>query len=131
MNKIKEFDNEIYPRQLWIVYDDKELVKKSFESSDGEAIDDDAFSDAWATCLPVTRKSGGMKGVVIHFSKLLAEEGGSQMVSTITHESVHAANMIFREVGCNYTKYEDEHFAYLCGWIARKSWQVLQEIIYK
>ena len=131
MSKIREFDNEIYPRKLWFVYNDKELVKKSFESVEGDTIDDDAFSGAWATCLPVTKKNDGMKGVIIHFSKQLVDEGGSQIVSTITHESVHTANMIFRDIGVSYTMYADEHFAYLCGWIARKSWQVLQEIIYK
>lgn len=62
MSKIREFDNEIYPRQLWIVYNDEDAVKKQFESSEGEAIDDDAFVDAWATCFSVTQKKDGCKG---------------------------------------------------------------------
>ena len=131
MSKIRVFDNGIYPRQLWIVYNDKDAVKKLFESSDGEPIDDEAFKEAWASCLSVAQKKDGCKGVVIHYSKRLTDEGGCQMVSTISHEAVHAANMIFREIGVNYTKYDDEHFAYLVGWISRKSWLVLQEIIYK
>ena len=112
-------------------YNKWDAVKKQFESSEGEAIDDDAFADAWATCLSVTQKKDGCKGVIIHYSKRLADEGGCQMVSTISHEAVHAANMILREIGVNYTKYDDEHFAYLVGWVARKSWSVLQETICK
>ncbi len=131
MSKIKEFDNEIYPRKLWIVYDNENEVKKQFESSEGEPIDDDFFADSWASCLPVIKKSDSHKGVIIHFSKELADKGGSQVVSTISHEAVHAANMILREIGVNYTAYDDEHFAYLVGWVAQKSWLVLQEIIYK
>ncbi len=131
MKKVSEFDCEIYPRQLWIVYEDKDLVKTSFESSEGSPIDDDAFSEAYATCLSVVRKSDGCRGVLIHYTKRLTDDGGCQVVSTISHESVHAANMMMREIGVNYTKYEDEHFAYLVGWVARKSWQVLQKIIYK
>ena len=131
MKKILEFDNEVYPRQLWIAYDNEGAIKEQFESNEGEDIDDSVFEGAWATCLPVVKKSNGCKGVVINYTKQLIDEGGCQIVSTISHEAVHAANMIFRQIGVNYTKYEDEHFAYLCGWIARKSWSVLQEIIYK
>ena len=131
MKKISEFENEVYPRILWIAYDNENDVKEQFESGEGEEINDDAFEHAFASCLPVVRKSDSRKGVVIHFSKVLIDEGGSQIVSTISHEAVHAANMIFREIGVNYTKYEDEHFAYLVGWVARKSWSVLQKFIYK
>ena len=130
MKKVNEFECEIYPRTLWIVYDDVESIKRDFETSDEEAIEEDSFKDSLASCLSVNRKKDGFRGVVIHYTKRLTEEGGSQVVSTISHESVHAANMIMREIGINYTMYQDEHFAYLVGWIARKSWSVLQKIIY-
>lgn len=129
MTKVCVFENEIYPRLLWIVFDDEDVVKAHFEGTDGEEIDDEAFEGAFASCLSVKQKRDGRKGVVIHYSKLLISEGGSQIVSTISHESVHAANIIMREIGVNYTIYEDEHFAYLVGWVARKSWQVLQQNI--
>lgn len=130
-NKIWEFSNEVYPRKLWIVVDNTELVKKSFiNSTDDSEIEDDAFKGAFGTTLNVREKNGEQwKGIVIHFSDVLLQSGGCQMVSTITHECIHTVNMIFREIDVNYTKWEDEHFAYLAGWVSRKCWEVLQKYV--
>ena len=132
MKKIYEFNNEIYPRKLWVVYDSEETVMSSFVGTEDEEITQDAFSGAFATTLEVVKKGDlGWKGVVIDDDKNHLVEGGSQIVSTVTHESIHAANMIFRGIGVNYTKFDDEHFAYLAGWIARMSWKVLQNYLPK
>ena len=132
MKKIYEFDNEIYPRKLWVVYDSEETVMSSFVGTEDEEITEDAFSGAFAITLEVVKKGDlEWKGVVIHYTKELLAEGGSQIVSSITHESIHAANMIFRATGVNYSKCDDEHFAYLAGWIAKMSWKVLQNYLPK
>lgn len=129
---IKEFDCDIYPRKLWIVCGDKDNVKERFLSTEDEEFDDCVFEEAFATTLNAVEREGKRwKGVVIHYTEDLTKEGGCAVVSTISHEAVHAANFIFRDLGIEYTRSEDEHFAYLVGWIARKSWNVLQEIIYK
>jgi hypothetical protein len=130
MNKIHEFVNEIYPRILWIVVDSEETVKDCFLHDDDSLIEDESFKDAFATTISVVEKSSRAgRGIVIHFSRRLLDEGGSQIVSTISHESVHAANQIFTPIGVSYTMYSDEHFAYLVGWVAKKCWLVLQEYV--
>lgn len=131
--EIRVFDNGIYPRKLWIVVDSPDTVKDSFLNvSDDSVIDNEAFSGAFGTALNVVEKDGERwKGVVIHFSGELLCAGGSQMVSTISHESVHAANMMFRDIGVRYTMYDDEHFAYLVGWVSRMCWKVLQDYVDK
>ena len=71
-----------------------------------------------------------MYGVLIVFN-IGRNMGGSEIVGTITHESLHAANSIFDDMGIGYDLTNDEHAAYFVGWIARCCWKVLQEEIYK
>lgn len=131
MKKIYEFDNEVYPRKLWIVVDSVETVKENFLNADDDSeIEGESFEGAFATTIDAVEKDGEKwKGVVIHFDRVLLERGGRQIVSTIAHESVHAANRIFAAIGVSYTTYADEHLAYLVGWVARKCWEVLQKYV--
>ena len=42
-------------------------------------------------------------------------------VETISHESVHVASCIFNDCGLRmgFADQQDEHFAYLVGWVAK------------
>ena len=56
---------------------------------------------------------------------------GSKIVEHIAHESLHAVNAIFDELGVEYGLTHDEHAAYMVGRIAKCCWNVLQKEIYK
>ena len=47
-------------------------------------------------------------------------EYSPEIASTITHESIHAANCILHGAGVGVTLENDEAQAYLAGWIAKK-----------
>lgn len=56
---------------------------------------------------------------------------GSEIVERIAHKSIHAANSIFDELNIAYDLVNDEHAAYLVGYVAKCCWKVLQNEIYK
>lgn len=133
-DKVYAYTNEVYPRRLWIIVDNEELAKKRFfidgEGDTMEPIDDDVFRNSYATTIVAVENNGvKRRGILIHFNKSLLDEGGSEIVSTIAHEALHATNMIFRALGVEYTLNADEHAAYLAGWVAKKCWLVLQKFI--
>ena len=69
MQKVNEFECEIYPRTLWIVYDDVESIKRDFETSDEEAIEEDKPApikiDWYKVVIPV---SGGVAFTLLLFA---------------------------------------------------------------
>ena len=125
---LKEFNCEIYPRKLWVAtnWDD---VKDKFASHGGYEFK--KSENAYATTYPnIVRKATGKYGVLVVFydcDKL----GGSKIVEHIAHESMHAVNAIFNELGIEYNLLHDEHAAYMIGWIAKCCWKILQKEIYK
>lgn len=125
---LQEFKTEIYPRGLWVAtsWDD---VKDKFASHGGYEFK--KSEDAYATTYPcIASKKTGKYGVLVVFydcSKLC----GSKIVEHIAHESLHAANAIFNELGIEYSLRNHEHAAYLVGWVAKCCWKVLQKEIYK
>lgn len=125
---IREFDIEIYGRQLWIATS-WEDVKDKFTTYRG--CDFEKSEDAYATTYPyIASKKTGKYGVLIVFydcDKL----NGSKVVEHIAHESLHATNAIFNELGVEYSLIRDEHAAYMVGWVAKCCWKVLQKEIYK
>lgn len=125
---VKEFDVEIYGRKLWIATS-WEDVKDKFTTYRG--YDFKKSEDAYATTYPqIMRKATGKYGVLIVFydcDKLK----GSKIVEHIAHESLHATNAIFNEIGVEYSLIHDEHAAYMVGWVAKCCWKVLQKEIYK
>lgn len=125
---VQEFDVEIYGRKLWIATS-WEDVKDKFTTYRG--YDFKKSEDAYATTYPyIVRKKTGKYGVLIVFydcSKLC----GSKITEHIAHESLHAANAIFNELGIEYSLTRDEHAAYMVGWVAKCCWKVLEKEIYK
>lgn len=124
---LQEFDIEIYGRKLWIATSWEDVKDKftcygayKFEKSE----------DAYATTYPqIMRKTTGKYGVLIIFYDC-AQLKGSKIVEHIAHESLHAANAIFNELGIEYGLTHDEHAAYLVGWIAKCCWKVLPKEIF-
>lgn len=125
---LKEFNCEIYPRKLWIATS-WEDVKDNFATYADYAFERHEKADA-TTYPRVERKKTKEYGVLIvfDFDKGI---GGSKMVEIVAHESLHAVNAIFDELGVEYGLTHDEHAAYMVGWIAKCCWKVLQKEIYK
>jgi hypothetical protein len=125
---LQEFKIDIYLRRLWIATSWEE-VKDKFTTY-GEYEFKEMKGCGAVTYPRVKRKSSGTYGVLIVFN-MYDDIGGSEIVMNIAHESVHAANAIFSELGVAYDLVYDEHAAYLVGWIAKCCWKVLQKICVK
>lgn len=127
---LQEFKNDIYPRRLWIATS-WEDVKDKFvcHKNDYKLIEECEGGDAY-TYQCVMHKKSRKYGTLILFileGKIL----GSDIVGRIAHESLHAANSVFNELGIAYDLSNDEHAAYMIGWVAKCCWKVLQKEIYK
>lgn len=123
---LQEFKNDIYPRRLWVATsweDAKDKFASDYEIKESEG--------NFATTYPRVKHKGNRRlGVLIVFN-IGENEGGSAIVGTIAHESVHAANFIFDDLGIQYDLVNDEHAAYTVGWVAKCCWKALQKEIYK
>ena len=125
---LQEFKNDIYPRKLWVATSWDEVKDKFATNGDYEFKEEER---AYATTYPgIRRKCSGMLGVLIVFNEYKNIDG-SKLVENIAHESLHATNAIFDELGIEYSLTHDEHAAYMVGWVANCCWKVLQKEIYK
>lgn len=127
-NNIKEYDPQIYSRKLWLATEnDINYILSTFDlfsAADTSKVNDnpsktlnDMVDDVTIACvIPVERKSDGMLGALLILYN--TEECGT---STIAHESVHVADYICDELGIYTGSLSDnEHYAYLVGWVAGK-----------
>lgn len=126
---LQEFNIGLYPRKLWVATSWKE-VKDKFTVHDADYKFEEHSNSNAVTYPNVERKSSRNYGVLIVFNSWRKDKG-SELVNYIAHESLHAANAIFNELGIEYGLTNDEHAAYLVGWIAKCCWKVLQKEIYK
>ena len=127
---LKEFNREIYPRKLWVATS-WEDVKDKFVCHKNDEKPIEKYEDGNAyTYQCVMHKKSKKYGTLILFV-FEGEVLGSEIVERIAHESIHAANSIFDELNIAYDLVNDEHAAYLVGYVAKCCWKVLQNEIYK
>lgn len=115
MGKIKVhiFDPVIYPRKVYVAKG-KNLecqVKDTFLTPEGDSLNTYGSDTCRAGVWDVQLKEDKKLGVLVWLREKID-------ISVIAHESVHAANLIFRSCGVEYDTSHDEHFAHLVGWIA-------------
>lgn len=111
---LQEFNIDIYPRKLWVATS-WENVKDKFTTHDTDYKFEERCG-AYAVTYPNLEKKGSKcYGVLILFNTEY-KQGGSDIVQNIAHESLHAANAIFNELGIEYGLINDEHAA-LYGWV--------------
>lgn len=113
--EIIEFNPIIYPFKLWVcVKTDLNVIKTNFCSYTGDELNIKWPENGIACTLPVQRKDTGHNGV------LIVTGNKKFSVSTIAHESVHAADCLFDYIGAYSQSFEEknEPYAYLVGWIA-------------
>lgn len=125
---LKEFKTEIYLRRLWVATSWKD-VKDKFTTY-GEYDFKEEENCGAVTYQKIKKKSSGMCGVLIVFN-MDSNTGGPEIVRDVAHESLHATNAIFNELGIGYGLENDEHAAYMVGWVAKCCWKVLQEEVCK
>lgn len=136
-NSLREFYPEVYPRTLWIATSDNIAYLlntfdfystiDTFKKNDNPSktfqnlIDDGTI----AAVLPVIRKSDSVNGaLLVIFNMDLFD------TKTIAHEAVHVADYICDEMGITTGRLsENEHYAYLVGWVAGKISEYLIDII--
>ena len=127
---LQEFGNDIYPRRLWIATG-WEDVKDKFVCHKNDEKPIEKYEDGNAyTYQCVMHKKSKKYGTLILFV-FEGEMLGSEIVERIAHESLHTVNSIFDELNIAYDLVNDEHAAYMVGWVAKCCWKVLQKEIYK
>ena len=118
MNKIiiKQFDTLIYPRQIWIAAGGtREDIAENFKDSDGDPIyvSPERIACSEAMSFNVYDKEKTCCGSLVWF-----HDPDKITSRNITHESVHAANFIFDDLGIKIDTDNDEAQAYLAGFVA-------------
>lgn len=127
---ILNYYNGIYDPELWVATEkDMNSIKKLFYAY--KTIHD-LNNDTDGEVIEISRPFGGVTYAVRHRKKnivgiliilnsaYLDKDRYSYLVNTISHESVHAADMVFQYIG-QFTEDFDsrnEPYAYLVGWIA-------------
>ena len=95
------------------------IIREDFSSTDGEVIE--ISRPFGGVTYAVRHRKKNIVGVLIILnSAYLDKDRYSYLVNTISHESVHAADMVFQYIG-QFTEDFDsknEPYAYLVGWIA-------------
>lgn len=114
-NKLYEFNPQVYPRKLWILYNpsyhaiadnflqnEEEISFKQYEELEKT---DHGFTAS------VMKKDDLYLGVLIVLFK-------KPSINTIAHESVHFTDCVFEELGIVSQGFTEgnEAYAYLLGW---------------
>lgn len=120
---IHQFDPTIYPRLLWVVKGGShDYIHNAFSDYNGDKllIPDDYKDRYGAMVFRVKMKSNKRLGNLVW---LVSKKD----VDTIAHESVHVASNIFSDcnIAMGFNDGQDEHFAYLVGFVADCLWQVV------
>lgn len=110
MDKIHEFDPQIYPRLLWVTYNCPTDVLREMFGEKAIDMSDDSNAET-VNCLRTKPDVRG--GVLIRF-----RNKSEMTIENIAHEAVHAALEIFDYVNARISSDNQEPFAYLVGWIA-------------
>lgn len=122
-SKVHEFHPQIYPRRLWVIKGGLlGDIKEMFSQRDGKELDlgdEDYDALTYSVMLKDTKKLGEL---------IWFPEETSIDHEKVTHESVHAAMDIFRDIGADIDTDNQEPFAYLVGWIADCIEQVKRNI---
>lgn len=116
-NKIHIFNDNIFPRCLFIVVTDSaEYLNDIFEDFEREnGIKQDEYDRADAITFRCRHRESGLYGVCVAFVNKKAMN-----VSNMAHEAVHVSAGIHYELGMSmgFNIGEDETFAYIAGWSA-------------
>jgi hypothetical protein len=116
----------IYATRLHIVVTndlckDKEEINRRFHQNFGEDFNS----------LGLSEERGGHLFVLINVAKhkkIFKKDWDVELVATITHESVHLCNMLFKVIGAKTDLKNDESQAYLTDWFAKEIYKLTKKI---
>lgn len=127
--KVYSYNNEIYPRMLYVVYikddDSIEELLDAFiiKDANGKVVDgkgsintlQDAIDSSDGLTLDCYDKTTRLKGAMV----ILKEDAEA---NTLVHESVHVADYIFQGIGALAQEYSEtnEPYVYLVEWVFGK-----------
>ena len=126
---LKEFIIDVYKKPIWIATDIEE-AKKFFSKDYKERGCNDhrwCIEGADAMTMDVYDNNHNV-GILIYFDiDYINDIGtGSNVVNVIAHESYHAADMLRTFLDLTYNGDADnEHIAYLVGYIAECCWKTI------
>lgn len=121
----KTFDTVIYPRQVFIVAGGtRSDIAHLFDDRDNDPLWIDSEFLVGAECVTQAVKRSDLIGVLVWFPDIDKFKSRN-----ITHESVHAANVIFHDLGIEVDTANDEAQAYLAGFVSDCIDQIIQEIL--
>ena len=113
---IKQFDVVVYPRQVWIAAGGtREDLAKRFTDDDGDPmyVVPEKIKSSEALAFSVYDARHQRCGSLVWFHDITRIT-----LRNVAHESVHAANFIFSDLGIRIDVDNDEPQAYLVGFIA-------------
>lgn len=118
---VHEFDPVLYPRKVFIVkgtgIEMPQKIRNAFRTPDDDSLSMEGVDKVKAGVWNVMETSDrGAFGVLIWLREKVDP-------SVAAHESVHAANLICRDLDIHFDALNDEHYAYLVGFIADCIWQ--------
>ena len=124
---IKQFDTVIYPRQIWIAAGGtREDIAAFFTDDDGDPfyIRPERIESSEALAFSISDKDHKCSGSLVWF-----HDPERMTLRNVTHESVHAANFIFSDLGIKIDTDNDEAQAYLAGFVADCIEKVQTEVV--
>ena len=113
--RIEEYDCKIYPRLLWVSFNaNPKDLDSQFYVVDGVSFEEAFKASFGGATTRVRDRETNHYGVIVFTSK------SKFTVGQIAHESVHAADCIFEDLGMVSQDFVEanEPYAYLVGYIA-------------
>ena len=114
-NKLYEFDPQVYPRKLWVLYNPSYHTMAENFLQNEEEISFEQYSslkhaDNGFTASVMNKNDLSLGVLIVLFKK--------PSINTISHECVHFADCVYEELGITSQNYSEgnEPYAYLVGW---------------
>ena len=118
---VHEFDPVLYPRKIWVVkgngIDMPQNIKEAYRTPDDDSLSMDGVDKVKACVWNVMETAERQGYGVLIWLRTMVNPG------VAAHESIHAANCICRDCDIHFDALNDEHYAYLVGFIADCIWQ--------
>lgn len=119
-----EFKSAIYPRKFWVYFgDDPEFIVKTFDShcEMTEAAQVAEMTDALqspGSTTNVYEEADKWLGILLCFPKT-GERGFRDNLRSFVHESGHACDLLFQELGITKQDFDEgnEAYTYLLEWV--------------
>lgn len=123
-HKLYEFYSAIYPRRFWVYFgDDAEFIAKTFEphcemTENAQIAEMKDVLQSPGSTTSAYREDGMWLGILLCFPRTSEREFKDNLRSFV-HESGHACDLLFQELGITKQDFDDgnEAYTYLLEWV--------------